>query len=97
MVDRERLVRAGALAVLLGLGALALAGPYGLVEWGENQALLEEREARIIELEATRDEYANLNQRLDPDAVDPDLAAELVRRNLNVAHPDEYVIELEPE
>ncbi len=97
MFDRERLVQAGALAVLLALGGLALAGPYGLIEWGENQALLEEREARIAELEAKREEYANLNERLDPEAVDPDLAAELVRRNLNVAHPDDYIIELEPE
>jgi hypothetical protein len=29
--------------------------------------------------------------------VDPDLATELVRRNLNVAHPDEYIIELDTE
>ncbi len=94
MFDREKLVQAGALSVLLGLGALALAGPYGLIEWGETTALLEERQAQIAELEEQRDEFANLNERLDPNAVDPDLAAELVRRNLNVAHPDEYVIEL---
>lgn len=81
--------------MLLVLGALALVGPYGVLAWGENIALLEGREARIAELRADRDRLGNLVARLDPDHVDPDLATELVRKNLNVAHPDEYVIELE--
>lgn len=95
-IARERLTRFGALAVLLLLGALALVGPYGVLAWGENIALLERREARIAELTAERDRLDNLVSRLDPNHVDPDLATELVRKNLNVAHPDEYVIELEP-
>ena len=93
---REKLMRFGALGVLLVLGGLALAGPYGVLAWGENLALLEQREARIDELRAERDQLANDVRLLDPDHVDPDLATELVRENLNVAHPDEYVIELEP-
>jgi cell division protein FtsB len=94
---KDRLAQLGVVAVLLGLGGLALAGPYGLLEWGESQAVLDERRARIAELEERRDEYRNLNERLDPENVDPDLATELVRRNLNVAHPDEYIIELDTE
>jgi cell division protein FtsB len=93
---REKLTRFGALGVLLVLGGLALAGPYGVLAWGENLALLDQREARIAALTAERNELENLVARLDPDHVDPDLATELVRKNLNVAHPDEYVIELEP-
>jgi cell division protein FtsB len=93
---REKLTRFGALVVLLVLGGLALAGPYGVLAWGENLALLDQREARIAALTAERNELENLVARLDPDHVDPDLATELVRKNLNVAHPDEYVIELEP-
>ena len=31
---------------------------------------------------------------LDPDHVDPDLSGELIRKNLNVVHPDEVVLEL---
>ena len=93
---REKLTRFGALAVLLLLGGLALVGPYGVLAWGENTALLERREARIAELRAERNRLGNLVVRLDPNHVDPDLATELVRKNLNVAHPDEYVIELEP-
>ena len=93
---REKLARFGALGVLLVLAGLALAGPYGLLAWGENIALLEQREERIGTLKADRAELRNHVTQLDPDHVDPDLATELVRRNLNVAHPDEYVLELEP-
>ena len=93
---REKLTRFGALAFLLLLGGLTLAGPYGVLAWGENISLLQQREQRIAALKAERDELVNRVALLDPDHVDPDLATELVRRDLNVAHPDEYVIELEP-
>ena len=89
---REKLSRFGALGFLLVLAGLALAGPYGLLAWGENNALLKQRQDRIATLEAERAELSNLVTQLDPD-----LAAELIRRNLNVIHPDEYVIELKPE
>jgi cell division protein FtsB len=94
-IVREKLARFGALGFLLLLAGLALAGPYGLLSWGENIALLEQRQDRIATLRAERNELQNLVTQLDPDNVDPDLATELVRRNLNVAHPDEYVLELE--
>jgi cell division protein FtsB len=94
-IVREKLARFGALAILLLLGGLALAGPYGLLAWGENLAVLEKRQHHIAELKAQRDELQNLVERLNPDHVDPDLATELMRRNLNVAHPDEYVIEID--
>ena len=94
-VARERLSRFGALAFLLVLAGLALAGPYGLLSWGENIALLEQRQDRIAALQAQRDELQNKVTLLNPDHVDPDLSTELVRRNMNVAHPDEYVLELE--
>ena len=85
----------GALGFLLLLGGLALAGPYGVLSWGENLALLEQHHERIETLEAQRAELQNRVALLDPDHADPDLVTELLRQNLNVAHPDEYVIELE--
>jgi cell division protein FtsB len=93
---REKLRRFAAPGFLLLLGMLALAGPYGIWSWSESRAVLENRQQRIASLNAQRDELKNLVQRLDPERVDPDLATELVRRDLNVAHPDEYVLELEP-
>jgi hypothetical protein len=92
---REKLSRLAALGFLLLLAGLALAGPYGLLSWGENIALLEQRQDRIAALEADRSKLRNLVALLDPDHVDPDLSTELVRRNMNVAHPNEYVLELE--
>lgn len=92
---RDKISQLGALAVLLVLGGLALAGPYGVLSWGENIARLDQREARIALLQAERDELRNRVALLNPDHADPDLVTELLRQNLNVAHPDEYVLELD--
>ncbi|RPF70343.1 FtsB family cell division protein [Aurantiacibacter spongiae] len=92
---RERIVNAGALSVLLFIGAMAFVGPSGVLAWGENAAKLEQHQARIAALSERRDTLANRVERLDPDNVDPDLADELVRGSLGVAHPDEYVVEMD--
>lgn len=94
---RDGMVRFGALFCLLVLGGLALAGPYGVLAWGENIALLEKRQARAATLQVERDELENRVRQLDPNNADPDLVGELIRRDLNVTHPDEYVIELQPQ
>jgi cell division protein FtsB len=91
----NKLGQFGALGFLLLLGGLALAGPYGVLSWGENRALLEQRQERIQALEAQQAELQNRVALLHPNRADPDLVTELLRQNLNVAHPDEYVIELE--
>ena len=96
-VVREKLSWFGALGFLLVLAGLALAGPYGLLAWSENLSLLEQRQQQIAALEAERDDLKNSVALLDPDHVDPDLSTELVRRNLNVAQEDEYVLDLQPQ
>ena len=94
-VVKEKLTRSGALAFLLILAGLALAGPYGLLAWSENVSLLDQRHQQIAALKDERDELKNSVALLDPDHVDPDLSTELVRRNLNVAHEDEYILQLD--
>ncbi len=89
-----KLAQLGALAILLLLGGLALAGPSGLLAWSENLSTLKQREAQVQALSKERDELRNRVALLDPNHVDPDLAGELIRRNLNVVHPDEVVIKL---
>jgi cell division protein FtsB len=91
---REKRVQVAALGWLLFLGGMALAGPSGVLAWGENLSLLDKREVQIKELQAERNELRNRVALLDPAHVDPDLAGELVRKNLNVVHPDEVVITL---
>lgn len=88
--------RAAAIAYLVALGGFFLVGPYGVLAFGEDTALLEQRQARIAGLEQERAELQNRVRLLDRDNADPDLVTELIRRDLNVAHPDEYVIELGP-
>ncbi|MGN6355922.1 MAG: FtsB family cell division protein [Novosphingobium sp.] len=92
---KESLKQGIALAFLLGLGGLVVAGPSGLLAWGENNRLLAQRQQEIVQLTAERDQIRNRVARLDPRHVDPDLAGELLRRNLNVVHQDEIVIMLD--
>jgi cell division protein FtsB len=94
---REKRMQWLSLAFLLLLGAMSLVGPYGLLAWGEQSALLERREQQIASLEEDRAVLANRVERLNPAHVDPDFASELARKDLNVAHPDEYIIDLEPQ
>jgi cell division protein FtsB len=89
---RESVTQGVALACLLLLAGIALAGPSGVLAWGENQRLLEERRQEIQRLTIERDEIRNRVALLDPRNSDSDLAGELVRRNLNVVHPDEMVM-----
>ena len=86
-----------ALGGLLLMTGFAVAGPTGLLAWSENATLLNQRHAQIAMLTEERDDLRNLVDGLDPDAADPDLVGELLRRNLNVVHPDEVVITLESE
>ena len=85
-----------ALLVLMLIGGMALIGPSGILAWGEQNSRLSDHEQRITMLQERRDELQNRVNLLDPNNVDTDFASELVRGNLNVAHPDDYVVELEP-
>jgi cell division protein FtsB len=91
----EKLRQLGALGYLLVLGGLAFAGPYGVLAWGENLSLLDKREAQIASLEQERADLKNRVALLNPERVDPDIAGELIRSDLNVVHPDEYILELD--
>lgn len=89
---RESLTQAIALICLLFMGGMVLAGPSGLLAWSENNRLLTEREKELKQLEVERNELRNRVTLLDPRNVDPDMAGELLRSNLNVVHPDEVLI-----
>lgn len=92
---RESLTQGIALACLLFMGAMALAGPSGILAWSENSQLLEERNKQVKQLQSERDELKNRVALLNPRHADPDLAGELLRSNLNVVHPDEVVMLLD--
>lgn len=92
LLPKDSLTQSMALVALLLLGAAGVAGPSGLLAWSENARLLEQREQEIARLTAERDRVKNRVALLDPRHADPDLVGELLRSNLNVAHPDELVI-----
>ncbi|MBS0483361.1 MAG: septum formation initiator family protein [Proteobacteria bacterium] len=93
-LTKEQTTQIVALCCLLFLGAMVLVGPSGLLAWSENSRLLGERQKEVQQLLLQRNELRNRVALLNPDHVDPDMAGELVRRNLNVVHPDEMVMML---
>ncbi len=89
---RERLTQGIALALLLLMGGLAIAGPSGIFAWSDASTALAQREARIADLERQRDDLKQRVDALDPDNADPDMVIETMRRNLNVVHPDDVIL-----
>ena len=84
-----------ALACLLVMGALVLFGPAGILALSENNRLLADRQNELQQLSVQRDELKNRVALLDPNHVDPDMAGQLLRAQLNVVHPDEKVMLLD--
>lgn len=89
---KDRAVQASALGALLLMAGFVVAGPSGLIAWNENEHVLVQQQQQIERLQQQRDHLRNRVKLLDPTHADPDLAGELLRSNLNVAHPDEMVM-----
>ena len=94
-MQRRKLVQGGALAALLIMGGIAIAGPSGLLAWSENLRLLDQRKEQLARIEKDRAALENKVDLLDPAHADPDMVGELLRSQLNVVHPDEVVIRLD--
>ena len=88
----ERFTQALALICLLAMGAWVLFGPSGLMAWSENSRMLGERQRELQQLSTQRDVLKNRVALLDPNHVDPDMAGQLLRAQLNVVHPDDMVM-----
>ena len=94
-IQKQKLTQVGALACLLLMGGLAIAGPSGLLAWSENLRLLDQRKAQLAVLETERAALENKVSLLDPSHADPDLVGELLRSQLNVVQTNEVVIQLD--
>ncbi len=73
----------------------AVAGPNGLLAWGGYHREMEQRKVELAQLETERDRLRHRSTLLDPRKADPDMADELVRRDLGLVRPDEVIIPLE--
>lgn len=81
-----------AIAILALLLGYAVLGPSGLLAWGGYSRQLHDSRATLKVVQAERSRIANRVKLLDPRHVDPDMADEMIRKELNVAHPDEIVV-----
>jgi cell division protein FtsB len=88
---RAALPALGVLVIANFLG-YAMFGENGVLSWGDYRRLKAERAIELAQLEAERARLAHRSQLLNPNNADPDLAEELVRRELGLVRPDEVVI-----
>jgi cell division protein FtsB len=84
-----------ALIVVGNFAGYAIAGPNGLLAWGGYHHALKERKAELAALEQEKAQLKHHSRLLDPNKADPDMADELVRKDLGLVRPDEVVIPLE--
>ncbi len=83
-----------AIVLLLLFIVYAIIGPNGILAWGDYSRQVKQRQSELKMLKAQRMALANRVKLVDPRRVDPDMADELVRKQLGVTHPDEVVVPL---
>lgn len=92
---RRAAVPALAVIIVGTFAGHAIAGPNGLLAWGGYHRALNERKAELAQLEQQRSQLRHRSQLLDPRKADPDMADELVRKDLGLVRPDEVIIPLD--
>ena len=83
-----------ALLIIGTFAGHAIAGPNGLFAWGGYHRDLNLRQSELAKLEATRAQLRHRSAVLDPRKADPDMADELVRRDLGLVRADEVILPL---
>jgi cell division protein FtsB len=83
-----------ALIVVGTFAGHAIAGPNGILAWGGYHRALEQRQAELAQLKQERAELKHRSDLLNPNKADPDMAEELVRKDLGLVRPDEVIVPL---
>jgi cell division protein FtsB len=84
-----------ALIVVGTFAGHAIAGPNGLLAWGGYHRALNDRKVELAKLEQERSQLRHRSKLLDPRKADPDMADELVRKDLGLVRPDEVIVPLD--
>ncbi len=92
---RRAAVPAAVVAVLAFFGGYAVLGPNGALAYGDYKRQLAKRERDYAALDRRRAVLKNRVALLNPDHANPDMVDEMVRKELNVAHPDEVILPLD--
>jgi cell division protein FtsB len=82
------------LTLMAFFGAYAVLGPNGMFAYGDYKRQLAKRERDYAVLDRRREVLKNRVALLNPDHANPDMVDEMVRKELNVAHPDEVIVPL---
>ena len=92
---RRSAMPALALIIVGTFAGHAIAGPNGILAWGGYHRALQERQAELAQLEAQPAQMRHHSALLDPRKADPDMADELVRKDLGLVRPDEVIVPLD--
>jgi cell division protein FtsB len=92
---RRSAIPALALIVVGTFAGHAIAGPNGILAWGGYHRALKERQVELAQLQQEQKQMRHRSQLLDPRKADPDIADELVRKDLGLVRPDEVIIPLD--
>ena len=91
-IIRRAALPALALLIIANFLGYAILGSNGILSWGDYRRQKAERQVELASLAVERARLAHRADLLDPRRADPDLADELVRKNLGLVRPDEVVI-----
>ncbi|MEG3164301.1 septum formation initiator family protein [Sphingomonas sp. PB2P19] len=91
---RKAMWPAVGLTLMAFFGAYAVLGSNGMFAYGDYRRQLAVREKHYAALDRKREVLKNRVALLNPDHANPDMVDEMVRKELNVAHPDEVIVPL---
>ena len=92
---RRAAMPALALVIVGTFAGHAIAGPNGLLAWGGYHRALKERQAELAQLQREKAQLRHHSALLDPRKADPDMADELVRKDLGLVRNDEVIVPLD--
>src|SRR4051812_37532173 len=92
---RRTAMSALALIVVGTFAGHAIAGPNGILAWGGYHRALKDRQDELAQLKREQAQLRHHSHLLDPRKADPDMADELVRKDLGLVRPDEVIIPLD--
>ena len=92
---RRSAMPALALLIVGTFAGHAIAGPNGLLAWGGYHRALKDRQAELVQLQQQKAQLRHHSVLLDPRKADPDMADELVRKDLGLVRQDEVIVPLD--
>ena len=94
-IIRRAALPALALLIIANFLGYAIVGANGILSWGDYRR---QKAVRVVQLAQLKQEQQRLFHRaqlLDPRNADPDLADEMVRKELGLVRPDEVVLQVD--